>query len=333
MDSIVIHPFNGFAGSQKITRGFQKALTDAGHNYKTIVYFGRGFVEAKPIFGGIKSKTLRMILFLLIVPLSALRLIFVADIVYGMTSWSVPLLLLRSLFSKHRSIVYLHEISKYSLIQLCLKIISKGNAEIIFVSHFHKDVIGLNGRVISNFIDEVTIQPTNFDRVLFVGAATKVKGFDLFIEVASRIKSDSVVEAFISSGSRDLIASARNAGVHVHENVSDRKIIYGKGGILLHLTNPVLAKETFGLTLVEAAAYNIPVVVCGSTVAFEILGKDNFVWVEKRCATEVIQGIANIRMKPLEEFSSLFKSVERFNYSRFSSEILKLHEKNSTYRD
>lgn len=184
-------------------------------------------------------------------------------------------------FTGRRVIYHIHEISitpaplKWFLTGIC-KLTSELN---IYVSDAHIRILPISGvptRRIYNALDESFLtkagriyqhKKSGVFSVLMIASLRDYKGVPEFIKLASDLitRSEITFDLLVN----DDEAAIRNyfseiempANLKVHARVSDTTIFYSRASLVLNLSRPDRWVETFGLTILEAMAFGIPVIV------------------------------------------------------------------------
>ncbi|HXG63037.1 MAG TPA: glycosyltransferase family 4 protein [Planctomycetota bacterium] len=103
--------------------------------------------------------------------------------------------------------------------------------------------------------------------VLMVASPRDYKGVPEFLALAERLAGEPRVRfELVLNGTREEIEAylrrrPRPANLRVHEGTADVAPFYARAGLVLNLSRPDEWVETFGLTILEAMAFGVPVIV------------------------------------------------------------------------
>jgi len=212
-------------------------------------------------------------------------------------------------------------------------IVRKAKAHFIFVSNYVADAYTINklstqevkyNKLSKEFTNNIVINPCSNrsrSRVLMVASLSPFKGIPVLLEVARKMKrchftlvlgsSEQEVDTF-------LVDNNIPDNCEVLHQVNDLSGVYYNNDILLNLTNPGLRKETFGMTIIEAFAYGIPVVAPNAGGPREIVDNGlNGLLVDVTNDDVVIDSISYILEDQMryEAFSNnAYKASLRFKY-------------------
>lgn len=337
----VFHPFNGNGGSQLVTKDFleisRELLGDKSVN--CLVGFGKyGFLGQEKILFNIDNKYLR-IFFLPFISIYLNFYFLGKRNVIGVTIFSIYSLFLKTVFYPQSTIIYLHEVPNSKVFLRLLSFFEKRRAQLLFVSNFHKNEIGLNGKVIYNYVDRIDQEflPKPNKRLIFVGSGNLKKGFDVFLQICKYLPSDEYeFDAYLNSCTKELEFKARSQGVNLKFNTTNKYEFFKDGGVLIQTSR---AKETFSLVSLEAASWGIPVVTFNQEVISEILLQENILDFNPRNFEEIPNvGLAIARLLEDDQryMSYSVKLKERsknFNKSRFEENIKHIIDKSMFDRD
>ena len=176
-------------------------------------------------------------------------------------------------------IYHVHEISVTpKLLELFLKSVIRNTAsKVLYVSEIHAKLFPLNGveyEVLYNGYDENLLGENCYSyqpwregkfRILMLCSLREYKGISQFLELAKKFSSVSnlhfdlvlndEIENVIKYKNENIL---NNLTIHLPTNTP--QIYYQRASLLLNLSLPNLFIETFGLTLVEAMAFGVPVI-------------------------------------------------------------------------
>lgn len=181
-----------------------------------------------------------------------------------------------------RVVCHLHEVSlRPRLLHWFLLAVARGAAHrIICVSEFHRSQLGLRDdpavRVVINSVDPVlyergmqsvyTPRRSGVFHVCMLCSLRDYKGVPEFIRLASQLveRPDLRFQLVVSDDEAAMQRYFSNKAVPKHlevvQGVTDAATIYARAGLVLNLSRVTEWQETFGLTLLEAMAFGVPVV-------------------------------------------------------------------------
>lgn len=194
-------------------------------------------------------------------------------------------------FAGKRIIYHVHEafVTDKPSTRRAERIFMHTKAERIFVSEYVRSCYPDNGcrstvqynTLSREFSDKIEITPVgerSLSRVLMICALTKAKGADKFAALASLLPQyiftlvcsadEKEIEEFFSDGiPANLTVMPTQPSVHRFLKESD---------LLLSLSDPKLWVETFGMTILEAMAYGLPVIVPSVGGPVELTGNAGY---------------------------------------------------------
>lgn len=182
-----------------------------------------------------------------------------------------------------RPVVYhIHEISispapfRWLLTSVC-KLTSKVN---IFVSGTHRDTLAIRGvssKVVYNALDSELVRRADASHylprrreifhVLMVASLRDYKGVPELLRLCERLSGRKDVQFhLVANDDADNIeryfrAAPCPGNLIVHPRAEDPSKFYEAASLLLNLSRPDLWVETFGLTILEAMTFGVPVIV------------------------------------------------------------------------
>jgi glycosyltransferase involved in cell wall biosynthesis len=181
-----------------------------------------------------------------------------------------------------RTVIYhLHEISiSPKPFQNFLKGIARLTAKkLIYVSNHHREhlpIPGIESCVVYNSIDESIFEQASKHHyahrrdgsfnVLMLASLRDYKGVPEFLSLATRlsvrddIKLDLVINDDSDAIHRYFGSKTLPSNLRVHPRTGNPGIFYAQSSLVLNLSRPDQWVETFGLTLLEAMAFGIPVI-------------------------------------------------------------------------
>ena len=181
-----------------------------------------------------------------------------------------------------RPVVYhLHEVSvSPAPFRWFLTAIARRTAQhLIYVSNFHRGCLpirGVQSRIVHNALDKSFLARAGASdyshrrdgrfNVLMLASLRDYKGVPELMALAERLASradihfDLVVNDDEASIQRYFGSTTLSSNLIVHPRTDDPAAHYAKASLVLNLSRPDQCVETFGLTLLEAMAYSVPVI-------------------------------------------------------------------------
>jgi glycosyltransferase involved in cell wall biosynthesis len=178
-------------------------------------------------------------------------------------------------------IYHLHELSiSPRLFQNFLKSIARLTAKkLIYVSNYHKAhlvIQGIHSRVVYNSIDESIFEQAKkhhyeyrrggLFNVLMLASLRDYKGVPEFVALAARLsKRDDISFDLVVNDDKDAIhryfrSTTLSSNLRVHPKTNNPGTFYTQSSLVLNLSRTDQWVETFGLTLLEAMVFGIPVI-------------------------------------------------------------------------
>lgn len=284
LEVFIVHPFDAHAGSQRVAQQVRDAIGSLGHKCRVHLGFGtRGFVSAipdvrrfLPIDDIPWRKRLYPLWILALIP-RILLAVGRREIVWANTVHAIPAVLPALWLAPRRVVLHLHEIEFPWIFHTLARWAAKRGARVLCVSNVHKQELGLPAEILLNCVDAYSdLSPYNPPVLLFVGTMSRLKGFDLFVQVAREIEPGTIRAVAcipaVPAGADELVTAAREAGIECRCGISDPASMYPGASLLLQCTDPTMVTETFSLVMAEAMACGVPVGTTGMKVAAEILG-------------------------------------------------------------
>lgn len=271
-NSILAMKKNDYEVSLLIGSSGQGILSDVGVNTKKYFYkrFDNKFMTLMSYLFS------QLCLFILLVSSKEYR---AADVVYINTIMPFSAGFFGFIFRK-KVFYHVHEVSVGSrLLSKFLKWVIKLTADkVVFVSKVHGDLFPIecrNKSVVYNGYDNMFTHALNAKykflkngevRILMLASLRVYKGVDIFVELAKRFlnKSEFKFELVLNENDLEINKFKRINTVEnltIYGPVSDPSKFYRNASIVLNLSMPDQWIETFGLTIVEAMAFGVPVIV------------------------------------------------------------------------
>lgn len=284
MKVLMVHPFDAFAGSQRVFVSTAQALRTLGHEVDVQLGFGtNGFVSrdlATRALLRIDRIWLRKALYplwMFVLMPRLLGAVLVGRVLWMNTIHAFPAAFIALCVAPRRVVLHLHEIEFPRVLDHFLRWSLRRGARIVCVSVFHRDRLGLRAIVLPNPVAAGhTVEPARPPLIVFVGAVSALKGFPLFLDVfraltPGRVRGR-VCVPLIPEDARAQVDEARALGLEVLVGETRAQVIFDGACLTLQCTNPRLATETFSLVAVESLACGVPVATAGMEVAREVLG-------------------------------------------------------------
>jgi glycosyltransferase involved in cell wall biosynthesis len=284
---VAVHLINDFSGSPLIFKQALAGLINSGHQVVLHTAAGRdGFLSELEVdkktfrYKFYRNTFIRLIAF----AASQIQLFFQiiqyknkSVIIYVNTLLPFGAALAAKLIGK-KVVYHIHE-SYISppLLKHFLKAVVKYSANYaIYVSKYLFDTENINGlpyKIVYNALPEefVSIAST-YDYqsalkkefiVLMVCSLKEYKGVYNFVSLASRneqLKFELVLNASKKEIKEYFIQKHIPNNLTIFDTQSNLHTFYCRASLVVNLTNPVLCIETFGMTILEAMAYGIPVI-------------------------------------------------------------------------
>lgn len=289
---VFVHLLNDRSGSPRILQQAISTLSRQGDGSRLFVGSdGSGFLDAATVeisrywyrrtaFRLLTLATYLTSQFCLLVALIRSRDIPANAVIY--TNTLLPFgAALYGWLTRRPVIYHLHEVSiSPVLLRWFLVTIARMTAQrLIYVSDFHRKCIPISGvpfRVVHNaldqdFLDRAASNEFRYRRdghfnVLMLASLRDYKGVPELVTLAARFSSRTDIRF-------DLVANEDEAAIQryferaslpsnltVYPRTNDPAIHYAKASLVLNLSRPDQWVETFGLTLLEAMAFGVPVI-------------------------------------------------------------------------
>lgn len=286
MKVLFVHPNNDFTGSTKV---LYDVISEEYNQFDCVVLTlnnSVGFLSQNsrikikkiwfptfnhkviPVVTPLLSLMSRLILCFLYIPR--------VDLVYINTIKPYYAAIVANIF--HRRIIWhIHEFFKIKSFPVKIMEIVQHNtkAHFIFVSKYVKEQYTLSGqssfeikynKLSSDFLSKVEpriVGNRNLKEILMPASLTRAKGIYTFVEVA-RAMPDYNFTLVLSCSEEEKNEFVLSVNPTVNCNVlarqSNMHSLYKHADVVLNLSNPLYVVETFGMTLIEAFSYGIPVV-------------------------------------------------------------------------
>lgn len=252
-------------------------------------------------------------------------------------------------FTRRRVVYHLHEVSVTpSLLRGFLICVARMTADqLIYVSDFHRACLPV-GKVSSqtvhnaldaNFIrraeDAETYRPGRAGsfRVLMLASLRDYKGVPEFVTLARHFSAESGITFHLVANDDEAAICRYFAEVELPGNLTVYprtgvpELHYAGASLVVNLSRPDLWQETFGLTLLEAMAYGVPVIAppVGGPLELVADGREGFL-VDCRNGALLAQRVKELVHDPalcMRMSASARETAARFSSSAF---IGKLHD-------
>jgi glycosyltransferase involved in cell wall biosynthesis len=290
---ICSHLLNNYSGSPFVLSHAVTVLSN--NNYKVKLYIGnkkgKGFLTGLKAaytysFYTFKQNKLLRLLYLFGAQLSIfLKLVFSANknncqFIYANTLYSFGAALAGKL--KGIKVIYhIHEtyISPYPLKWFLQKMVQLTASKTIFVSKNHESlgkISNVPSKIIYNCIDPKLYQKSkefsflpkydNEFNVSMIASLKAFKGISEFLLLVATLVNHSNIKFHLLLNCSELEytdfarENAKFSNLTIHARTNDVSKLLQKSNLVLNLTQPDKAIETFGLTLLEAMTFGIPVI-------------------------------------------------------------------------
>lgn len=352
---IFCHLLNDNSGSPKVLFEAIKALGDSQKNELLIGSHGEGVLEqAKTRITKYRYKRSKLrIVTLLSYLFSQLRLF---TLIIKKDKRSNPVIYINTLLpfgaaiaakiKGFKVIYHLHEISlQPKLFLFFLKLIARSFGDLfIYVSNEHKKQLKLQGskefvlqNPISTEIEKETrgiIAKTKKDnefRVLMLSSYREYKGVNEFIKISkSMIYDNNIYFDLVLNEDEKFVANLRAKyskinNLKLHSRVNNVSKFYKQSHLVMNLTKIDDCIEAFGLTILEAMAFGLPVIAppLGGPAELVINKKTGYL-VSSIKTDEIIEKIrmlSNDKNKWLEMANNSKALSKKFSFDRFSSQL------------
>lgn len=354
---IAVHLLNDFSGSPLVLSNFLDVLIDNGFDVKLYTNKGNGFLSKCDCkFSYINyinfKRKIPTLLFYLYSQLTLIfRMFFECKIKSRNFNHKVVINTLLPFgaaigakFGGAYVIYYVHETSiKPELLKRFLKLVMRACAnEVIFVSKYLESKEGLPPReshrqhVVYNSLPKNHFPVLNIGEkkkfTIFMASSLRVyKGVLDFIEIAKTLEDNPDFAFLLALNSPEQEFNGFFGEIVFPPNIrvirspSDIDKLYAQSSLVLNLSNPEAWIETFGMTVIEAFSYGIPVIVPTVGGIAEIVedGVNGF-HISVHDKTSLIRTIK--RLQSDSEFydkmsACCLKSASLFSYRKFKNDI------------
>lgn len=283
---LFVHPSNDFTGSTRVLRnvikdsptGFQKVVLTENHKLGFLSDI-EGIRIYNIKFPQYKGKTIPFVssaLSLIDRVIKMTYLCLYSDMVYINTIRPYYAAILARLMGKKIK-WHIHEkyISRPFSVKVMEFVLSHIRAHYIFVSYYLKNQYRIHKNatfeIRYNKLDSLFLSKINFtplekrpkNRVAMICSYTEAKGIDTFVQV-SKLLPQYVFTLVMSTSQKNVEDFIKKTQVPrnciilpAQKNINT---IYENNDLVLVLSKPSLWVETFGMTIIEAFAYGLPVI-------------------------------------------------------------------------
>jgi len=361
---IFVHLFNDRSGSPRVLSSVIEVLADAERDLLLVAH-GDGILESAlipRIHYRYRRRNIRGLTLIeyLISQLSLFVLLFKVtrnrpndEPIYVNTAYPFGAALFGKWFG--REVIYhLHEISITPpvLRRFLWSIVTLTASEVRFVSEHQRkctDIEHENVKVIYNAIarelsdkatetihaervcatSTIAVEPF---RVLMLSTMRDYKGVPEFFELARQFESDDQYAfELVANDDRESVARYLSpmmpipSNVVISERSDDLAPIYERASVVLNLSRYNEWVETFGLTILEAMAFSVPVIAPPVGGPVEILGADLKEFLVHGYDLEGLTGLLKELREDQQRYSHVSKlcrsRAQEFEWSRFASAI------------
>lgn len=284
---IYVHCFNNYSGSPRVLSEVIRCAVEQGAQVWLITSKGNGFLSNIP---GVNYKYIsydfnrnkRILWFLNYImmqveisfKLFSLRNLGIRTVYFNTLVHFLPEFF--SFFLFKRRIIHIHEISIKPLLLRKIYLFSSNHfcPNAIFVSKYlleHKEFTNKQKYLVYNTVDRNILSLRNFkpdkrfvqNRITLISSLNYYKGIDILIKLAQRIYSYKfrlVINAHIDEVVKYFSLQTIPPNCELLINEIDPVKIFDDSSLVINLSIPDLCIEAFGLTILEAMNFGIPVI-------------------------------------------------------------------------
>ena len=354
---IFVHLLNDFSGSPKVLSQVIRAVQDKGGSLE--LYTGKseaGFLSGitashhQYFYKRSENKWMTLLTFIssqIILFLKLLKYHNQDVVIYVNTM--LPFGAALAGFAMRKQVVYhIHEISLTPIVlkKFLRSVIKLTAYKIIFVSNAvqaSEQIAGKKGRVIHNalsksFTDTAMKHHLDVDKkvfnVLMLASLKKYKGVHEFLEIARILQLNTTISfTLVLNASKkevDAFLSVHTISKNIKVASRQHEVIpfYKEASLVLNLSHVDAWVETFGLTIVEAMAFGIPVIVppVGGPTEIVINGVEGYL-ISSFETNSIVEKIKALSLNK-EEWTSFSKNALKrsrdFNEEVFNKKIIDL---------
>ena len=281
MRIVFIHSLNNFSGSPKVLATIIRALSNK-YEVSLITSKTSGFLSDMPkvkyinnYYKWTNNKVLTLILLVTsqIVVFFKILLYTKKDTIFYVNTIIPASASLACKISGKKMVYHVHEnMNKQSLLYIYLKFIYDNcNIKSIFVSQYLQDITTekKNSCVIYNCLDDEFKNKSELytnskkETILLIASLRKYKGINEFVLLANLLPNYTF-EMVLSSSESEIehyfMQTDIPSNLTLYSLQNDLHPFYQRAKLLLQLSHPNEWIESFGLTIIEAMAYSIPVI-------------------------------------------------------------------------
>lgn len=360
---VFVHLYNDRSGSPRVLHG---VISDVSKEHDCRLFIGSDGDGILDSYSSISAKywyrrTQNKLTTLMTFALSQISLIYSLvrtlrrpkeDIIYINTLLPFGAAIFGRL-SGRRVIYHLHEVSlNPAILQRFLTWIARLCANhLIYVSKFHQNslqILGVPYSIIYNSIDNsILAEATSHDyvhrekgifSVLMLASGRDYKGIPEFIRLARELecREDILFTLVLSSDESNIRDAEEKIGLPRNMRfaaaTTNPAIYYRQASLVLNLSRVDSCQETFGLTILEAMAFGIPVIAppVGGPTEIVANGKDGFL-IDSRKTLELRQRVLDLADNPalsLRLSKAARLKAEQFDSNRFHHAIRQILDRN-----
>ncbi|URC11705.1 glycosyltransferase family 4 protein [Flavobacterium sp. B183] len=299
MRVIAIHLLNDYSGSPKVLKQLLAGWTKKKLELHLYTSGGRkGFLSELP---GVKynfywyrfrrNPFIRLFFFMASQILLTGRLLFELkkdDVVYVNTVLPFG----GAIAGKIRGCRVIYHVHETSMRPLLLKkflfaVLNLSADEVVYVSNFlaEKEPVSINKRIIHNVLEEGFLEKAMNSKnrikdqkiVLMICSLKSYKGVNEFLKLA-QVNPDYTFKLVVNASTAEIdqyfYNEWRPENLIIYPTQTDIHPFYKEAGVVLNLSDPKQWIETFGLTILEAMTYSLPVIVPTVGGVTELVSED-----------------------------------------------------------
>ena len=283
---LFVHPSNDFTGSTKVLRNvindspteFQKVVLTENHKlgFLSDIEGIRIYNIKFPLYKGRAIPLVSSVLSLIDRVIKMIYLCLVSDVVYINTIRPYYAAILARFMGKKIK-WHIHEkyIAKPFAVKVMEFVLSHIRAHYIFVSYYLKNQYRIPekatcevcyNRLDSLFLSKIDIAPLDKrprNRVAMICSYTEAKGIYTFVHV-SKLLPQYIFTLVMSTSQTNIEEFIKKTqppkNCVILPTQSNINKIYASSDLVLVLSKPSMCVETFGMTIIEAFAYGLPVI-------------------------------------------------------------------------